>query len=252
MIPKQLCELWLELSGADVQLNKELVNISKSHNIWQLDFTDTQLEFDIVIFAGAYKLFDNIDYLRNIPVFPSQGQLTLTEKVADIDITAMEKGYVIPGFKNNTQIIGATFRDNDDTAGDIRDIDTQENLNHTNEIFDNNVYTNENVIDSRVSTRCVTSDHLPLVGRLVDYQIFKDTFYKPLSKGYPKSKMPTVKYAEGLYLSSGFGSKGLCSSLVSAGIVSNIIFHNSQQISDKLLNALSPQRFWIRQFKKCL
>jgi tRNA 5-methylaminomethyl-2-thiouridine biosynthesis bifunctional protein len=62
--------------------------------------------------------------------------------------------------------------------------------------------------------------------------------------------MPKVKYEEELYLASGFGSKGLCSSLLSAKIIVSQITNSEVIVSNKLLEALSPQRFWVRSFKK--
>src|SRR5690606_13841144 len=139
--------------------------IKKAENQkWLLQFQNHQEEFDIVIFAGAYELFNQISYLKNTPVYPSQGQLTVIRESIDIDFTIMDKGYLIPNYQNNLQVIGATFRENHDTSGEIRDSDHQENLNHIKEIFPKESISMESILDSRVSTRCVTSDHLPLVG----------------------------------------------------------------------------------------
>lgn len=206
-------------------------------------------KFDIVIFAGGYELFRNIDYLKKIPVYPSQGQLTVIDKGFDIDKTIMDKGYIIPNYKEDLQVIGATFRDNTDTDGDIRKTDDMFNISQIKETLSDNSKEIAG-IDSRVATRCVTSDHLPLIGRLVEYNKFEDDFYKPLSKGYPKSKMPQMEYESGLYLTSGFGSKGLCSSLIAAKIISSSILNQTVEFDGKLLKVLSPQRFWVRSFKK--
>ena len=107
-----------------------------------------------------------------------------------------------------------------------------------------------NIVSSLVATRCVASDHILIVGKLVDYERFKELFHKPLSKKYPKSKITKVAYEYGLYLASGFGLKGLCSSLLTAQIITAQVTNTENIVSDKLLDALSPQRFWIRHFKK--
>ncbi len=250
VVPKSICQLWLKLSTAKLKLNNELLDIKKlENNTWQLEFNNFTEDFDIVIFAGGYPLFKNISLLQNIPVYPSQGQLTVIKRCFDISNNIMDKGYIIPNYKDNLQVIGATFRDNNDTSGDIRQEDNNFNINQIKQIFDNKNY-NVEIINSRVATRCVTSDHLPLIGRLADYNSFEQVFYKPLSKGYPKSKMPNIEYQQGLYVSSGFGSKGLCSSLLAAKIITSYITNQSQQCSDKLLEALAVERFWVRSFKK--
>ncbi len=268
LVPKSLCELWLELSSAKLNLNTELLDVAKTeNNLWNLEFsipkknsvipaTDPESlslknnkSFDIVIFAGSHGLFKQISYLKDIPVYPSHGQLTVVKDWADIKKTVIDRGYIIPSYKDNLQVIGATFRDNADTKGDVRLDDDAHNISQIKTTF-SNLSDDANIVSSRVATRCVTSDHIPIVGKLVDYKKFKDDFYKPLLKGYPKSKMPKVNYENGLYLASGFGSKGLCSSLLAAKIITSQITNQKSTVSDKLLDALSPQRFWVRSFKK--
>ncbi|AJI57969.1 tRNA U-34 5-methylaminomethyl-2-thiouridine biosynthesis protein MnmC [Francisella philomiragia] len=250
VVPKSICQLWLKLSTAKLKLDNELLDIKKlESNTWQLEFNNFTEDFDIVVFAGGYPLFKNISLLQNTPVYPSQGQLTVIKRCFDISNNIMDKGYIIPNYKDNLQVIGATFRDNNDTSGDIRQEDNTFNINQIKQILDDKDY-NVEIINSRVATRCVTSDHLPLVGRLADYDSFEQVFYKPLSKGYPKSKMPNIEYQQGLYISSGFGSKGLCSSLLAAQIITAYITNQNQKYSDKLLEALAIERFWTRSFKK--
>ncbi|WP_150468388.1 FAD-dependent 5-carboxymethylaminomethyl-2-thiouridine(34) oxidoreductase MnmC [Francisella sp. SYW-9] len=253
VVPKSICQLWFKLSDAKLELGTEVLGIKKlEENLWQLEFSKFKGNFDIVIFAGGYQLFKNISYLQKIPVYPSYGQLTVIEKYFDIDKTIVDKGYIIPGYKDNLQVIGATFRDNSDTSGELRNVDDEFNISQIKQISLNNHDTGINIVDSRVAMRCVTSDHLPIIGQLVDYDKFEQDFYQPLSKGYPKSKMPKVSYEAGLYVSSGFGSKGMCSSLIAAKIISSKILNQKSIVSDKLLEAASPQRFWVRNFKKSL
>ena len=253
LVPATLCDLWLKLSKAGIKLNSELIDISKTNtNKWILNFTNNEyeFEFDIVIFAGAHQLFQNIKYLKDIAVFSSSGQLTLIDKSADINITAINSGYIIPNYRNNTQILGATFRDSEDSSCDVREFDDNENVDVFKKIFIDRISSNIIVVESSVSTRCITTDHMPVVGKLVDYQLYKEMFEKPISKGYPKSKMPEVIYEDGLYISSGFGSKGLCSSLISAKIISSQITSQNSIVSNQVLNSVSPQRFWVRNFKQ--
>ncbi|MBK2357685.1 FAD-dependent 5-carboxymethylaminomethyl-2-thiouridine(34) oxidoreductase MnmC [Francisella hispaniensis] len=250
LVPKSICQLWLKLSDVELKLDNELLDIERTvNNTWQLEFNNLKENFDIVIFAGGYQLFKQMTQLQKIPVYPSQGQLTVIEKSFDITKTIMDKGYIIPNYKQNLQVIGATFRDNDDTNAVIREEDDNFNIAQIKQMLDNSI-AGINIVDSRVATRCVTSDHLPLVGKLVDYAKFEKDFYKPLSRGYPKAKMPKIEYQQGLYVASGFGSKGLCSSLLAAKIITAQITNQKPPCCDKLLAALAIERFWIRGFKK--
>ncbi|XSZ47445.1 FAD-dependent 5-carboxymethylaminomethyl-2-thiouridine(34) oxidoreductase MnmC [Francisella noatunensis] len=207
VVPKSICQLWLKLSNAKLKLDNELLDIKKlEDNTWRLKFNNFTEDFDIVVFAGGYPLFKNISLLQNIPVYPSQGQLTVIKRCFDTSNNIMDKGYIIPSYKDNLQVIGATFRDNNDTSGDIRQEDNTFNINQIKQIFNDKNY-NVEIVNSRVATRCVTSDHLPLVGRLADYDSFEQVFISSLSKGYPKSKMPKIEYQQSSYVSSGFWLK---------------------------------------------
>ena len=72
-------------------------------------------------------------------------------------------------------MIGATFRDNNDMSGDIRKVDDEFNIAQISAMLDKRH--NVSVVESRVAGRCVTSDHLPIIGKLVDYTKFKENFY---------------------------------------------------------------------------
>ncbi|MDE4998781.1 FAD-dependent oxidoreductase, partial [Francisella tularensis subsp. holarctica] len=82
---------------------------------------------------------------------------------------------------------------------------TNFNITQIKQMLDNSSIRGINIVDSIVATRVVTSDHLPFVGKLVDYAKFEHDFYKQLSKGYPKAKMQRIEYQQDLYVSSGFG-----------------------------------------------
>ena len=253
LVPKTLCELWLELSNAKICLNYKLESIEKNQDsTWLLNFANSKQEFDIVVFAGGYDLFKNIVQLQKIPTFSSQGQLTLIEQNFDVNKTFIDKGYIIPNFDGDKQVIGATFRKNTDSSGEIRTSDDEFNISQIKNMLPDTNTSDFKVLKSRVGVRCVTSDHLPLIGQVVSYDKFEELLYKPLSNGYPLSKMPSIPYEDGLYLASGFGSKGLCSSLLSAKIITSAISNKESPISPHLQKSLSPHRFWVRSFKKCI
>ena len=249
--PSSLCKRWLELSKANIFLNKELLNYQQNDNSqWILNFKDnSQNIYDVVIFAGGYEQFITIEQLNKFNVYPAQGQVTITKNFLNLEKNIIDKGYIIPNI-NGKQLIGATFRDNSDTLSDIRKNDDLENLSHISRIFSQQEFKGIEILESRVSTRCVISDHLPIIGHIAEYNQFYSQFYKAISMGYPQSKLENPNYLNGIYLCSGFGSKGLCSSLLSAKIIASMILNENLPITDKLYQALHPLRFWVRNFKK--
>lgn len=49
-----------------------------------------------------------------------------------------------------------------------------------------------------------------------------------------------------LYIISALGSRGLCSAPLSAEILASQIFDEPFPVEDSVLNALHPNRFWVR------
>jgi len=253
--PKSLCAKWLNLSQCNLYLDYKLINISKEDKCWKLEFIQNNKkifkDYQIVIFAGGYDLFKQINFLQDLAVYPAQGQVTIIDNGLDLQTGLIDKCYILPTM-DNKQVIGATYRNNDDICGDIRQDDDMDNLIKLKNILDTNNRKIDTlqIIESRVSTRCVTIDHLPMIGHLADINSYKDQYKKLVQKGTINRHLPTPKYLDGLYLASSFGSKGLDSSLLSAEIITNLITNTELCISDRVYQAIHPLRFSVRDMKK--
>jgi hypothetical protein len=105
-----------------------------------LNFDNCKSEFDdIVVFVGGHKLFNNISQLDKLPTFTSQGQLTVIDRCFDVDNTIIDNGYIIPNYQGNLQVIGATFRNSDDSRGAIRSEDDVSNISNVNAMNTNHL-----------------------------------------------------------------------------------------------------------------
>jgi tRNA 5-methylaminomethyl-2-thiouridine biosynthesis bifunctional protein len=140
LVPKSLCELWLTISKATLNLSFKFISTNKSsNNRWVLNFDNCKSEFDIVVFAGGHKLFNNISQLDKLPTFTSQGQLTVIDRCFDVDNTIIDNGYIIPNYQGNLQVIGATFRNSDDSRGAIRSEDDVSNISNVSAMNTNHL-----------------------------------------------------------------------------------------------------------------
>ena len=100
-------------------------------------------------------------------------------------------------------------------------------------------------IAGRASVRCSLPDHLPVVGQLPDVDEQQQQ-YQHLYKALPIEKYPYPKDFAGLYTLTGLGSRGLTTAPLMAELLASQLCGKPLPLPEKLLNALNPNRFLIR------
>lgn len=252
--PYSLCQSLISNSiNVNLLLSHRLDAFIRSNNTWQLSFIDNKnnqksLAYDMVVFAGNASLVKDLEALKHIEVYPSYGQITQVQTLLNNKTIVLDKGYILPSI-NGKQLIGATFRDNNDLMAEVRESDHNVNLAQLSHVIDPSV--DMKIILGRVSLRCVTADHVPMIGAIADNTSFIEQYYQRLQKGVTLKALPQIEYLSGLYLFTGFGSKGLCSMIYGAKLLSQLMSNGCQApILNHLLEGLHPLRFNVRKFKK--
>ncbi|WP_395947659.1 bifunctional tRNA (5-methylaminomethyl-2-thiouridine)(34)-methyltransferase MnmD/FAD-dependent 5-carboxymethylaminomethyl-2-thiouridine(34) oxidoreductase MnmC [Caedibacter taeniospiralis] len=248
--PYSLCKSLLKQNDKiQIFLLHHLLTCTKMDQLWRLSFDNgKQLEYQTVIFAGNATLIRKLKPLKHLEIYPSYGQITVIKTIVKNRTILLDKGYLLPD-KNGTQVIGATFRANDDVIGDIRTEDDKANIQQISNI----IHSKQNIesVFSRVGVRCVTSDHLPMIGSIAATQSFHEQYYDKLQKGAILKVLPEIDYLNGLYVLTGFGSKGLCSMFHGAKILSALVVDNcNAAIANHVLEAVHPLRFQVRKYKQ--
>jgi tRNA 5-methylaminomethyl-2-thiouridine biosynthesis bifunctional protein len=246
--PMEYCRLLIdEVSGnVTMHFNIEVKNISQGFDkLWRINNGELY-QFDAIVVAGGAEVIKTLAHTRKIPVYLSQGQVSYIELDDDLKCMLSEKGYVTPKFKG-VNILGATYRENHDLSGEIREEDHISNFKYLDELIPQH---RAKLLSGRVSTRCVTSDHMPIVGAVPDYQQFINVYQQDFKKGTTLARLKDCPYHQGLFISSGFGSRGLCASLLAAKILSSLITGDSLPVSSKVYEAIHPSRFWVKQLRK--
>ncbi|WP_440683122.1 bifunctional tRNA (5-methylaminomethyl-2-thiouridine)(34)-methyltransferase MnmD/FAD-dependent 5-carboxymethylaminomethyl-2-thiouridine(34) oxidoreductase MnmC [Cysteiniphilum halobium] len=252
--PYSLCQSLIHnTKRVNLFLSYRLDEFVRLNNNWQLSFTDNKnnpksLAYAAVVFAGSASLIQQIESLKHLEVYPSYGQITQVQKLLNNKAIVIDKGYILPSV-DDKQLIGATFRDNNDLMAKVRDSDHNINLAQLSNVIDESV--DAKIISGRVSLRCVTTDHVPMIGAIADVLNFSQQYYQRLQKGFILKALPQAEYLPGLYLLTGYGSKGLCSMIYGAKLLSQLIAHGYKaSVPNYLLEGLHPLRFNIRTFKK--
>ncbi|MCF6776723.1 bifunctional tRNA (5-methylaminomethyl-2-thiouridine)(34)-methyltransferase MnmD/FAD-dependent 5-carboxymethylaminomethyl-2-thiouridine(34) oxidoreductase MnmC [Thiotrichales bacterium 19X7-9] len=247
--PKSLCQLWIQLADhyVDIKTKHDVVNLNKIDNSWQVTTQNNSYKYDAVIIAGGYGAIKHFEQTKDIPVFASVGQITCIKGDLNSQTMISNGGYLVKDFVNDLYVLGATYRDNGDYELEVREHDDQLNLSLLDKLgIDKRMV---DILSSRVSMRCVTSDHMPLVGRVPDYGEYNSLYQYHLAKGTPWWRLDQPQLNDGLYIASGFGSKGLASSLISAKILTNILTASSCIFPYNLIESIHPARFLIRMLK---
>ena len=113
-----------------------------------------------------------------------------------------------------------------------------------------NIPQNIRIIGSKVGYRSYSGDRFALIGRLYDEDFYKDS-YKSLLWTKGKSN-PHPKYVPNVYVSTAHGSRGLCTAVLGAELICDLIFDRPLCIEKSLFDELHLARFLIRKLKKGL
>ena len=109
---------------------------------------------------------------------------------------------------------------------------------------------NIRIIGSKVGYRSYSGDRFALIGRLYDEDFYKDS-YKSLLWTKGKSN-PHPKYVPNVYVSTAHGSRGLCTAVLGAELICDLIFDRPLCIEKSLFDELHLARFLVRKLKKGL
>jgi tRNA 5-methylaminomethyl-2-thiouridine biosynthesis bifunctional protein len=103
----------------------------------------------------------------------------------------------------------------------------------------------QGVGNGRAAIRCSSPDHLPLVGAVPNITLQKQQYWD-LYKALPHKHYPVAEDIPKLFMLCGLGSRGLTTAPLLAEVLASQIAGQSLPLGENLLNALSPNRFLIR------
>lgn len=232
-----------------LNLSSPIHHLQRSDSTWQLTLAEEQkVQTDVVIFATGH-VSANVPELAALPFQSVRGQVEIVESQGELEnlkTVLCHKGYLTPAL-HGSHALGATFVKNDD------DVTYRHEEEHTNlatlaKTLPNTPWTN-NIKTSqtgRASIRCTTPDHLPLFGSVPNV-VEQKSQYQDLYKALAHHKYPYPEVQENMYLLSGLGSRGICTSPLLSEALACQISGKPLPLSQPQLNGLSPNRFLVRQ-----
>ncbi|MDC0535032.1 bifunctional tRNA (5-methylaminomethyl-2-thiouridine)(34)-methyltransferase MnmD/FAD-dependent 5-carboxymethylaminomethyl-2-thiouridine(34) oxidoreductase MnmC [Francisellaceae bacterium] len=245
--PKALCQLWLDLAAGHAKLYLETTveKLQKSDDGWLVSLSNKNTHnYQSVILAGGYEQFKHFKFIDYMSCLAKHGQVDVVNNPG-LNSIISNKNYAVP-INNDELLIGATFRKQNDNLQPRFD-DFRQNLTGLSQVING---VNYEPSYSRVSVRCTSIDHFPVVGGVINQNEFENIYQTAIKNGVTDNHLESCPYQNGLYIASSFGSKGLSASLISAQIIRAMILDHSLPCSSSIYKALQPSRFLVRSYRK--
>ena len=242
--PPSLCRALLASGGDSIRhhWNVAITRLQYRQGLWQVwdDQAGCIAQAPVLVLANAFEaaallpdLSLPLSQIRGQISYLPQGQLPAFEPVL------CREGYVLPAVAGQ-HVLGASY-DFDVYESALLAGSQQQNLQRLSELLPG---TAEAFVDlplnGRVGFRCVSSDRMPLAGRIADMQTVVDA-------GTQLAQMPRQA---GLYCLSGLGSRGLVWSGVAAELLVDQICGEPWRLERDLAEALDPTRFHLRSLRR--
>jgi tRNA 5-methylaminomethyl-2-thiouridine biosynthesis bifunctional protein len=252
--PAETCKALLDHPNITVQLNTQVISLTKDAAHWNVKTNTDLITAPIVVLATANQSqkFVQAEHFPLTPIRGQVSQIDLSSSALENTSTASPKtvicgdSYLTP-VNGNKLNFGATF-DLKDEDTDYREEDILRNLSKLLEIsseYDELSDLATDQITGRASIRCITSDRLPIVGMINNHPAMLEQ-YQELRKDRKWPYTEPGNYHQGLYANLGHGSKGLTTIPLCSELLCSMIEERPLPLEQSLVDALNPARFTIK------
>ena len=252
--PVEYAQGLFKLSKAQY-LQNTVESISREDKMWTVNFTDGQsLSSDTLILAAGHecpRLLDMIYPEKLVNLGSLRGQ------VAHIPREILPAAETLPPLygdkyllKSDSRfLLGATFQE-DDPETQVRESDFDELLEYLKSMLPAaDLDKIKPQLEGRCSFRCKSKDYLPVVGPLPKISYYIEN-YGGNKRTHAASRMPDAEYEDGLYIATGFGSRGFTTAPACARILVEEILNSRYLFPCDLRRHLHPARFLLRKLRR--
>jgi tRNA 5-methylaminomethyl-2-thiouridine biosynthesis bifunctional protein len=240
--------------GATRLFSRKTVALEAGDPGWRLmDASGAPIaEAETLIIAASHGSsdFSPFSWLPLIPILGQLSKVPETPKSAGLSTTLIRGGYLTPSRKGG-HILGATHeRTGFDPLACPQPVTREaHDWNHQRMPPEIRALLNPPATSDwsgRAAVRCSTPDHLPVIGPVVRESAFLDGF-DHLRHG-PRGVFPTEPtYHPGLYVMTGFGSRGIMTAALAAELMVSQMLGEPWPVERRVALALAPARFLTRR-----
>jgi len=226
---------------------------SQTNRSWCLSSNQGEFNASVLVICGGADAIE-IKQLNSLPLTATRGQVTSMAsnvKINKLSTVICHKGYLTPQNKG-IHCIGATFQKND-TNLKADKADDEYNLAMLSkcmpELSSDINWQEQDIASSKARLRCMSQDHLPLVGAVPDISKHIEA-YSHLAKDKNWPYTQPAPCIDNLYIMLGLGARGLCSAPLAADILTAELCNTPYPMNNQMLFNLSPNRFIVRDIIK--
>ncbi|RAP37859.1 bifunctional tRNA (5-methylaminomethyl-2-thiouridine)(34)-methyltransferase MnmD/FAD-dependent 5-carboxymethylaminomethyl-2-thiouridine(34) oxidoreductase MnmC [Legionella quinlivanii] len=237
----ELCRFLLEHPGINTQTDTSVSQIHYENGYWLVN----SQRAEVLVIANGYQAsqFEQTSWL---PLKRIKGQMNWIDE--SFESRALTRplcgdGHVLPA-RNGLHAVGATFELNF-THEQADDQGSQLNLNRLASLA-GNINWQKEVREQWAGVRAAAPDYLPVAGPVPDAHTFLKRF-AGLADDSKRWIAASGSYLPGLYVCSGFGSRGLTSVPVCAEWLAGLINNEPGFLPRDTIRALSAGRFLIKR-----
>ncbi|WP_028451327.1 bifunctional tRNA (5-methylaminomethyl-2-thiouridine)(34)-methyltransferase MnmD/FAD-dependent 5-carboxymethylaminomethyl-2-thiouridine(34) oxidoreductase MnmC [Chitinilyticum aquatile] len=235
--PPGLCTALLHHPGITVHTGCRVAGMKREDGVWLLsgDAGEILTRSETVILANATAAAQLCPQ-AGLPLTDSRRVVT---RIAASRLDAPEyalsgPGYLTPGYQGLRCAGAAEVRDGDVAAA------ARKNLQELRKLLPRIVLDDDMIYDWRDCSRPASPDRLPLIGQLP----------APHAQTGPAHQLWQLARLPGLYGALGFGSRGLTWAILAGDLLGCLLNGEPLPLERKLLDAVDPGRFALRQFRK--
>ncbi|QLB21444.1 bifunctional tRNA (5-methylaminomethyl-2-thiouridylate)-methyltransferase MnmD/FAD-dependent cmnm(5)s(2)U34 oxidoreductase MnmC [Vespertiliibacter pulmonis] len=242
---------YLETLGLKIILNHRVENPKFEYNKWHWQYQNQHFSHQILVLANGHTLTE-FQQTAGIPLYPVRGQVSqvpTNNTLQRLKCVVCYDGYITPMSASQSHCIGAShLRDNSETTFSL--IEHQQNLAKLQDNLTSCEWTKSIDISKnqgKVGIRSAFRDRIPMVGAVANFARQKEQFANLFNQRRRKESIEKAECYPNLYLLAGLGSRGLTTAPLLGELLASQICGEPQPLSQDILQALSPNRTWIRQ-----
>ena len=254
LCPAEVVEAQLKAAretGLLSEFYNQRVSLTTANGSVLLESEDESYRADRIVIAAGHECAE-MDALAHLPLRPVRGQVEAIPEQAplhELKTVLCHKGYLTPGWEGR-HALGSTYIKGD-TSITARAEESAQNLaTHAKALAGYDwALAIEHDHNARASIRLGSADHQPVVGAVIPPHKTTER-YRELYKGKHVSQYEVATDQQDLLVLTGLGSRGLTTAPLMAEILASQLCHEPLPMSETLLQALAPERFMLRTFKR--
>lgn len=248
--PQSFCAALVQHPNIEVILETMALKLNYDKQRYQVTTANQTLTDSNIIVIANGRDANRLLAEYHLPLMPVRGQTSTVQangQSGDLKTVLGHEGYLTPAIAGR-HVFGATFeRDISDPA--ITAVANQTNWlqlqKHLPE-FTANLATPES---AHAAIRMTTPDRYPYIGPLPDAAFYRQA-YSDLHHGRRHKNYPAAVYEPGLFVATGFGSRGLTTSALCSELLVSLINGEPLPVEKSLYYQLHPARFLVKQLKQ--